>query len=210
MGNICNVSLKLTRGTGSPFAAYFRKLLIEETSSIKVAAFSFSSSDTKYNYMNISCLLYKALSSLKFEDKDDGYTGKPQSISFNRYLTYSDLQDANLPVINEGDSDVILDIGYDCCINMKIYLLKGKGVMAPVDVKNLILEEINYTSDLRDFVCLACNFADVTVKANVEHSWKEDTVTFEIITKDGSSDRRLSEAIDLLYSEIEPLKDRKL
>lgn len=206
MGNICNVSLKLTRGTGSPFAAYFRKLLIEETSSVKVAAFSFSNSN-KYNYMSINCLLYKVLSSLKFEDKAEYYTGKPLPISFNRYLTYSDLKDNDLPVINEGDSDVILDIGYDCRIDMKIYLLKGKGVMAPVDVKNLILEEINYTSDLRDFVCLACNFAEVTVKANVEHSWKEDTVTFEIITKDGSSDRRLSEAIDFLYNEIKPLKD---
>lgn len=210
MRNISNVSLKLTRGTGNPFAAYFRKLLIEETSSIKVAAFSFSSSDTKYNYMNISCLLYKALSSLKFEDKAEYSTGKPLTITFNRYLTYSDLQDASLPVINEGGSDVILDIGYDCNVNMNIYLLKGKGVMPPVDVKNLILEEINYTSDLRDFVCLACNFADVTVKADVEHSWKEDTVTFEIITEDGSSDRRLSEAIDLLYNEIAPLKDIKL
>ena len=34
MDNVCKVDLELTRGTGNPFAAYFRKLIIEETSSI--------------------------------------------------------------------------------------------------------------------------------------------------------------------------------
>ena len=207
MDNVCKVDLELTRGTGNPFAAYFRKLIIEETSSIKVAGFSFMVSDPKYNYMNISCLLYKALSSLKFEDRGEVIRNKFQ-VSFDGCLTYDDLDGLN--VIRENNNNVILDIGFDCHITLTLYLLKGKGIIAPVDVKNLLLEELNYNENLRNCICLACNFTDVIVKADVEHSYKNDTVSFEIITPDGSSRRRLSEAIDLLYSEIEQIKKYKL